>query len=240
MEYGTWYNIYEVKVMYKEIDISTIKGNGFKNIIGEKYGRLTVIGLSDRKSGRKRYWICKCSCGNIILSRVDMLNSGNTKSCGCLKKEQDNKNLDRTTHGDSIRHNHERIYDEWLGIKTRTENPNDANYPNYGGRGIKLCDDWHEYNNFKRWANENGYNDSLTIERIDVNGDYEPSNCTWISGEHQADNRRTTIWIEWDGRRQNLKQWSKELDINYGTLNSRYHRSGMRPPELFFPVGSFK
>lgn len=169
-----------------------------------------------------------------------MLKSGNTKSCGCLKKEQDNKNLDRTTHGDSIRHNHKRIYDEWLGIKARTENPNDANYPKYGGRGIKICDDWHEYNNFKRWASENGYNDSLTIERIDVNGDYEPSNCTWISGERQADNRRTTVWIEWDGRRQNLKQWSKELGINYGTLNSRYHRSGMRPPELFFPVGSFK
>ncbi|WP_438744902.1 hypothetical protein [Enterococcus sp. DIV1288f] len=128
------------------------------------------------------------------------------------------------------------MHKTWNGMIQRTTNPKNKSFNRYGGRGIKVCDEWLKYTNFKDWAISHGYDDSLTIERIDVNGMYCPDNCTWIPVKEQAINRRSTVWIEWNGERKNIKQWSDALGINYGTLHSRYYRSGMRPPELFEPV----
>lgn len=220
--------------MFETIDISNRKGNGFDNLIGKKYGKLTVIGLSPKKSGRKSYWVCKCDCGNKHIVRSDVLKKGDVQSCGCLKKEQDKKNL--TTHWRHMESG-THLHQTWLGIKDRCTNENVKCYSRYGGRGIMVCDEWmNSYEKFRDWALSNGYKRSLSIERINVNGNYEPCNCKWIPMVEQANNRRNTVWIEWNGKVQNLKQWADELGFNYGTLNSRYNRSGMRPPELFEPV----
>lgn len=231
--------------MLEIIDVSNRKGNGFENLTGRKFDRLTVLGLSPKKIGRKSYWVCKCICGNEILVRSDSLKAGDVRSCGCLKKEQDKINMTSLNgknikHGDAKPGNVKRIWREWSGIKKRTTNPKDKAFYRYGGRGIKMCDEWlNSYETFRDWAYENGYNDNLTIERIDINKGYEPSNCKWIPFNEQANNRRRTIWIEWNVKQQNLKQWADEYGLAYSCVVERY-RKGKTPPELFKPSNAKK
>lgn len=220
--------------MYAEIDVSTIKGNGFKNIIGEKFGRLTVTGLSDKKGGRKRYWICECDCGNTVLVRSDNLRSKTTMSCGCFKKEQDKINLAKNHKGYNSQQS--RLYHIWQGMRRRCENTSCAEYPEWGGRGITVCDEWSkDYKPFMNWSASNGYRDFLSIDRIDVNGNYEPSNCRWVTAKVQANNRRSNINVEYNGEIHNLSQWGVFLGIKQGTLYERY-RKGDRGSNLFRPV----
>lgn len=220
--------------MFEIIDVKQKKGNGFEDLTGQKFNRLTVLGLSAKKSGRKSYWVCQCECGNKKTVRSDVLKRGQTQSCGCLRDEKSAINVIKN-------HKHKqsgtRLYHEWQHIKYRCNNPNSKNYSRYGGRGIKICEEWNNsFETFRDWALTNGYSDNLTIDRIDVNGNYEPSNCQWIVLAEQMHNRTTTIWVTHEGKTQNLTQWADELGFNRGTLNSRYNRSGMRPPELFNPV----
>lgn len=204
-----------------------------KNLTGKKFGRLTVIERDLSIDSRKAHWVCKCDCGNIKTIRSDSLQS-QTKSCGCLQKEKAKITVSKN-HSHKESHTH--LHNTWLGIKKRCLNPNDKRYSSYGGRGIKVCEEWlASYETFRDWARNNGYKEGLTIERIDVDGNYEPSNCKWIPFNKQANNRRTTIWIEYNGKRQSLMEWSKELGIKYGTLHSRYYREGDRPPHLFREV----
>lgn len=208
------------------------KGNNVVDKTGLRNGRLTVVSKSDKRSGRKTYWNCICDCGNKVEVRSDSLKI--TMSCGCLKKEQNKINL---TSNHSHKQSGSRLYHIWQNMKSRCYNVNNKRYELYGGKGITISEDWlKDFSNFYNWAIKNGYNDTLTIERIDINDNYNEENCCWIPFNDQANNRNRTIWIEWNGKKLNLKQWSKELGINYGTLNSRYNRSGMRPPELFYPV----
>lgn len=119
-------------------------------------------------------------------------------------------------------------------MKDRCYNPNDKNYDDYGGRGIKICDEWlKDVKTFYDWSLISGYMDNLTIERIDVDGNYEPSNCKWIKKEEQADNKRCNIRITYNGKTQNLKQWSKELGINYIALYQRIVVRGWSPNRAF-------
>ena len=223
--------------MFETIDISNRKGNGFNDLTGKKFGRLTVLGLSEKKSGRKSYWVCECDCGNKKLVRSDSLKRGQVQSCDRKKKEQNKINLDRTTHGDTPTGEHKRLWEIWQGIKQRTSNPNNKSYARYGGRGISVCEEWREnYVNFRDWALNNGYSDNLTIERIDVNGDYCPENCRWATVKEQCNNRRTNVLIEWNGKTQNIERWSEETGIPYKILHDRYRRYGIKPPELFEPV----
>lgn len=139
------------------------------DLTGQTFGRLTVISPAQNK-GKKTAWLCLCSCGNEKIIRTSALTRGLTKSCGCIN--HDNL-LNR-----NIKHNlsHFRIYRIWECIKTRCINQNTNYYKHYGKRGIKLCDAWLNFENFKNWAFSNGYSEGLTIDRIDVNGNYEPSN----------------------------------------------------------------
>lgn len=211
-----------------------IKG-GAQDLTGQKFGRLEAVRLSEKRSGRKTYWECKCECGNPKTIRTDSLKNGLIRSCGCLKKEQDEKNLDhkRWTHRESG----DRLYSVWNGMHRRCYNPQDSKYGSYGGRGINVCDDWHDVKKFKDWALNNGYQEDLSIERIDVNGNYEPTNCTWIPISEQAWNKRNTILIKHQGETKCLSEWCKLLELSEGTIRSRYER-GETPPKLFRPVGS--
>lgn len=196
--------------------------NRTHNLIGQKFGRLTVIGMDDRCT-RKTYWVCQCECGNIKSVRSDGLLSGATKSCGCMKKEADSINLRK---GHKHKMSGTRIYGIWQGMKGRVENPNDARYHRYGGRGIKICPEWKsDFQAFYDWAMSNGYDDNLTIDRIDNDGNYEPGNCRWATNKSQSNNRSTNINITIGHATKDLTEWCEIFELDYKTIAARYHRN---------------
>lgn len=190
-----------------------------KDMTGQKFGRLTVIEYSySDKYGNAR-WLCKCDCGNETIAIGKGLRCGDTKSCGCKRIERA-KTLS-TTHG--LRKT--RLYTIWAQMKSRCLNPNSNNYDRYGERGIKVCEEWlNNFVAFHDWAIENGYDDELTIDRIDNNGDYEPTNCRWATIEEQANNKRSSCLIEYKGERKTIAQWANLLNINEKMLRRRMDR----------------
>ena len=197
----------------------------------KRFGRLKVIGLDIKKA--RETWICKCDCGVIKSIRGDSLESGNTRSCGCLKKEQDSKNL--TTHYSHMLSG-SRLFNIWLNMKQRCENPKNKAYDRYGGRGIRVCEEWYNNSNaFFEWAHANGYSDNLTIDRIENDGNYEPSNCRWVANKAQCRNRRSNINVEHNDKKVTLIELSEITGIDYKVLHARYDRGDRgqrltRPP----------
>ena len=195
------------------------------NLKGKKFGRLTVI-ENDRMEKGVRLALCLCECGKESDVRVSDLRSGNTRSCGCLSK--DIRKTINFSHG--MRHT--RLYSTWSNMKTRCYNPKVAGFENYGGRGITICDDWKDdFVNFYNWAVITGYNDNLTIERVDVNGNYDPENCMWIEADEQSKNRRGNIYIELNGKTETLKGWCNELGLPYKIVHQRMKRRNLDPKE---------
>lgn len=165
-----------------------------ENLIGQKFGRLTVIQKSEQ--GREKY-ICQCECGNIIT--LQRCRIPRYKSCGCYEKE----NLriiskSALTHGKT----NTRLYGTWCRMKDRCYNPNIEHYDCYGGRGITICEEWkNNFRAFYDWSMANGYRDDLSIDRINVNGNYEPSNCRWATMIEQKRNKRNTVYIIDNGQK---------------------------------------
>ena len=150
------------------------------NLIGEKYGRLTVVEFAGIKNHSAR-WKCVCDCGLVVEAVGYNLRSGNTSSCGCLRREvAAARGLQNTKHGEG-HDSKTRLYSIWCGMRQRCNNPNRDYYSHYGGKGVRVCDEWSNYLVFKEWALSHGYTDDLSIDRIDSNGNYEPSNCQWIT-----------------------------------------------------------
>ena len=197
------------------------------DIIGNRYGRLVVIGEAENK-GRRVMLKCRCDCGKEIITRKDGLVSGHTKSCGCANEEWMHSGKMNRKHGLT----NDRAYWVWAKVRSRCYNANSREYPNYGGRGIKMCDEWQDAEKFIKWCYENGYDATVpkgvcTLERIDVNGNYEPSNCCFKTNLEQQNNRRNNIFVEYNGRKQTIAEWSRELNIPYTTLLvgiTKYHK----------------
>lgn len=170
------------------------------DLTGKRFGRLIVINKASTQGKAK--WICKCDCGNTCETYADYLLSGHKKSCGCYEKENRDTVWTRSyggrtlAYGTRSRRYNERLYNVWNGMKTRCYNPNNSRYKDYGGRGIVVCEEWkHSFPTFQKWALDNGYDANApfgecTIDRIDVNGNYEPSNCRWVSMVVQQYNKR--------------------------------------------------
>ena len=185
---------------------------------GQKIGRLTVISLHHilpykRKNGiieNMECYLCKCDCGNTKI--VYKLNLGrDTNSCGCLKK----------THGMSKT----RIYRTRGDMVQRCYNEKEPSYKNYGARGIKMCDEWKkDFMAFYNWAINNGYKENLTIDRIDVNGNYEPNNCRWATVKEQGRNQRRNHIVEYNGEKHCIVEWAEKLGIKPDCIYSRFRR----------------
>jgi len=173
-------------------------------LTGQKFGRLTVVGRGKRDKIGEQFWVCLCECGNSREIRKTSLTNGDTKSCGCIRREQ------LRTHGGKKT----RLYEVWHSMKKRCTEPNCKAFKHYGGRGITICQQWaHDFVAFRDWSTTHGYKESLTIDRIDVNGDYEPSNCRWATMKEQCNNKRNTVYRTHNGVSKPVSAWVSELGI---------------------------
>lgn len=198
-----------------------------ENYIGKRYGKLTLIAKSRRPLTSKRarspydvWWKCRCDCGKITVVHRENLGVGRhkTKSCGCTS----------VTHGLS-RHV---LYNTWQMMLRRCRSPKVPEYGRYGGRGIRVCAGWHDFVKFYRWAIENGWKKGLTIDRINPNGNYSPSNCRWATYQQQGENRRDLVYIVYKGEKMHLAEAARRARLPHETLRLRVKRGW--PPERLF------
>lgn len=189
------------------------------DLIGKKFERLTVKKrVKNGKHGEAR-WLCNCQCGNTTIVKTYHLTSGKIRSCGCIKKEILKKR-------ENIHHkSNTKIYKIWASIKQRCTNSKHKNCKRYKERGIKICEQWkRSFVEFYNWAISSGYKEGLTIERINNNGNYEPSNCRWATRKEQANNTSRNHFVYFNGERHTISEWSKKLGIKYSVLENRLRR----------------
>lgn len=192
------------------------------DLTGQRFGRLVVIRRADPpvdNYGAAR-WHCRCDCGNETDVAGYSLRRENTASCGCLRKEL--AMVARTIHGKA----NSRLYHIWNSMHVRCENPHHQHYDYYGGRGITVCEEWHDFANFMQWAERTGYREDLTLDRIDSNEGYNPVNCRWATMHEQARNRRNNANITYHGVTRCLSDWAATFGINVVTLWMRIFRNG--------------
>lgn len=197
------------------------KGSTKINIVGKRFGRLTVIAETNERSanGELKY-LCECECGNTKVIVSTSLRCGKTRSCGCLLSEGTSARA--KTHGLSKT----RLFNIWAGMHDRCYNPNRREYKDYGGRGIQVCDAWKDnFQAFYDWSMANGYSDNLSIDRRDNDGNYEPSNCRWTTRKEQSDNTRLTVHITVNGETKNIGEWAEAIGVARSTI-SRHHKLG--------------
>lgn len=187
----------------------------YKRLEGQQFGRLTALYRLHNTKGRTK-WLCVCECGNLVEVKENNLLQGGSKSCGCSRKHINIK------HGKT----NTRLFTTWQNIKNRCYNNCNNEYKNYGGRGIAVCDEWlHDFMSFYNWSMVNGYNDNLTIDRIDNNGNYEPNNCRWVTMKQQQQNKRSNRNYTINGETHCLSEWCEILGLKYSTVQSRIQRN---------------
>ena len=188
------------------------------DLTGQKFNRLTCIKCIGSNKRGLSIWLCKCDCGNIITALGYQVKNGNTKSCGCLKREVIIKR--NTIHGLCFDKNGKksRLYGMWHRMKQRCFDSNCDDFKLYGNRGITVCKEWLDYKPFHDWAMSHGYKKGLMIERNNNNGNYHSDNCEWATAKQQARNKRNSRFIIYLGKRKTLAEWSEILNIGHKTL----------------------
>lgn len=201
------------------------KGRRKRLEIGSQFNRWTVIGDLELRPSNcgidVSYQSCRCSCGTVRCVQVGDLKNGVSRSCGCLAAEEASFRF--TKHGDCKIRGRPRLYSIWGDMRRRCMSKNYCRYKDWGGRGIRVCNEWMDYPTFKAWALTNGYAENLEIDRIDNDGHYEPGNCHWVNETQQAMNRRTTRIASAFGESKCLYRWSKDkrCAVAFTTLLSR-------------------
>ena len=185
-----------------------------KDLTGQKFNKLTVIKRVENDKRGEATWLCKCECGNSVKVLGSSLRKGVTKSCGCYKREKFN----------NYRHGlcHTRLYNIYKKIIQRVENPNCKEYKWYGGRGISICDEWkNDFMTFYNWAMQNGYADTLSIDRIDNDRGYCPENCRWVSSKEQQRNKRNNHRVTYNGETKCVSEWEEFFGLKQGTIEAK-------------------
>jgi hypothetical protein len=190
---------------------------------GQVFGSLSVIKEDGRTNDGKVKWLCECDCGRTASVNGRHLRGGKIKSCGCLQFSHS------TTHGMSKT----RTFAIWAEMRARCNNPNRARWADYGGRGIKVSDRWDKFENF--YADMGDAPDRMSIDRIDVNGDYCPANCRWATPKEQANNRRNNVFLTWQNKTQTIAQWSEETGVPAYAISHRLSKS-LTLDDVFAPV----
>ena len=186
----------------------------YTDITGKKFGRYTALKYVKRNN--RNVWMCRCDCGNIRFASGSDLRNGKTKSCGCYIRDW-NKKV-KKTHGMT----NTRIYHTWIGMRRRCYDPTRSGFKLYGGRGITVCDEWNNnFESFYEWAMQNGYTDELTIDRIDVNGNYEPSICRFATNKQQMNNKTDNHFLTYNGETHTIAEWSEITGIKRETIRVR-------------------
>jgi len=182
-----------------------------KEMLGKKFGNWIVIKYSHKSKRGTHYWTCECQCNNKTVRDIEgtSLRAKRSLSCGCRHPS--------ITHGMTGT----RLYKTWDGMKYRCLNKNSNNYFRYGSRGIKVCEEWLKFENFYEWAMKNGYTDELSIDRIDNDGNYEPSNCRWVDMKTQANNKSRNLYFTIKGETKTLAEWIDSSNVDYETARKR-------------------
>ena len=192
--------------------------------IGSTFGLWTVVSstwMVGKKPSRKRIVVCECFCGKRKVVHLEHLQSKRSTKCtNCSHKILTQH---RTQHGES----NSRLYRVWKDMKHRCESHRNKYYHVYGGRGITVCSEWAgSYEEFRDWAHSNGYAEHLTLDRIDNDGDYEPSNCRWTTNKEQQRNKQCNRILTHQGQSMTMVEWAEELGIKYVTLKTRLNKLG--------------
>lgn len=188
-----------------------------------KPGDVIVNGAELVKRVNSRLWEIRCKCGESFIAQPSD-SQGRCTKCGYIANS-----ANRTKHGEAYNKQKKttsRLYNIWLGIRARCNNKNNHKYSDYGGRGISICKEWDSYEAFKNWAVSNGYADNLSIDRVDVNGNYEPSNCRWITQKEQMRNTRNNHLLTYNGETMTMVEWAERCGIKYHTLKQRINKYG--------------
>jgi hypothetical protein len=202
------------------------------DLMGKRFGRLLVIRENPERAEKSRavQWQVKCDCGMEKLVTGAALVSGRTVSCGCLQKELAASAL--LKHGEGG-HNQTRLYRIWAGMKNRCYFQGNKHYKSYGGRGIMVCSQWKDsFEAFRDWANLNGYRDDLSIDRKNPDGNYEPSNCQWVTDDDQRWNKRNTRKIQYHGKEYTVKEFSERFRIPHTVLYNQKNMGGYGEDKL--------
>lgn len=201
-----------------------------EDISGKRFDRLVAIRYAGKSKRKQTLWECKCDCGNMVIVHQQNLISGHTKSCGCYNREIA---VERNTiHGDT----NTRIYHIWHDMMYRCYGEKHKSYYLYGGKGITVCEEWKEYQNFKNWAIGNGYADDLSIDRKDNEKGYEPSNCRWATDLQQANNTSRNKLYVINGKSDTIANLCRKYNVSYATASSRIRRGWDIKAALETPV----
>lgn len=208
------------------------------DLTGKKFGRLTVLNKAGSGKNKSLLWNCVCDCGREVVIDGLYLRSGDTKSCGCYRKECASKRM--STHKMSKT----RLYRVWAGVKNRCYNENASNYKYYGAKGITMCDEWKDsFESFRNWAIASGYNENArpqecTLDRIDNNSGYSPNNCRWANHQEQCNNQSSNKIIAFNGESHSMSEWADVIGMEYTTLRARIRRGMSISEALTKPVRS--